>query len=125
MRTVGTGTRVLNFLADHFFIFLLAFFSFHIRNWYVVYYHVKHFNFWYFFFGWEFLYYFLWDWVFARTPGKWLSHSRVVNLQGRRAAVGWIFVRSLVRLTVIDMFFIPFLNKPLHDQLSKTEVVDS
>jgi hypothetical protein len=29
----------------------------------------------------------------------------------------------LVRITVLDMFFIPFLGVPLHDYLSKTTVV--
>jgi hypothetical protein len=35
-----------------------------------------------------------------------------------------VLLRSLLRLTIIDAFFIPFLERPLHDALSKTRVVE-
>jgi hypothetical protein len=34
-------------------------------------------------------------------------------------------LRSASRLVLIDMFFIPFLDKTLHDFFSNTEVVEA
>jgi uncharacterized RDD family membrane protein YckC len=125
MRTVGDGTRILNFLVDTLIIFTIAYFSYKAWNWYVIYWGYKYYSFPWYFFGVMFVYYSLFEGIFARTPGKWLSYSKVVNASGRKPFFGWILVRSLVRLTIIDMFFIPFLGKPLHDHLSRTRVVES
>ena len=124
MKTVGDGTRVLNFLADTLLIFILAYFGFKVWNWYVLYWKYKPYNFGWFFFGILFMYYTFFEALFSRTPGKWLSYSKVVNAAGKKPAFGWIFIRSLARLILIDMFFIPFLGKPLHDYVSKTSVVE-
>ncbi|MES2329380.1 MAG: RDD family protein [Bacteroidota bacterium] len=125
MRTVGDGTRILNFLIDTLVIFALAYFAFKGWNWHVLYWGYPGYNFGWFFFGILFLYYFLFESIFSRTPGKWISVSKVVNNKGKKVSVGWIFIRSLTRLVLIDLFFIPFLGKPLHDYLSKTSVVES
>ncbi len=124
MKTVGDGTRILNFLADTLLIFILAYFGFKVWNWYVLYWKYKPYNFGWFFFGILFMYYTFFEAIFSRTPGKWLSYSKVVNGEGKKPAFGWIIIRSLVRVILIDMFFIPFLGKPLHDYLSKTSVVE-
>jgi len=124
MKTVGDGTRALNFFIDTLIIFTLAYFSFHGWNWYVMYWGYKPHNFGWFFFGILFIYYTFFETIFSRTPGKWFSYSKVVNSAGQKPSFGWILVRSAVRLTIIDMFFIPFLTKPLHDHLSKTKVVE-
>ena len=70
------------------------------------------------------VYYLFFETLFKRTPGKWLSFSKVVNNNGGKPAFWQILVRSVIRLTIIDCFFIPFLDKTLHDYLSKTEVVE-
>lgn len=124
MKKVGDGTRILNFLADTFFIFLLAYFSFKGWNWYVMYWGYKPYNFGWFFFGVLFVYYTFFEGIFNRSPGKWLSYSKVVNAAGKKPGFWRVLIRSLVRLTIIDMFFIPFLGKPLHDYLSGTEIVE-
>ncbi len=77
----------------------------------------------YFFFGMIFIYYTFFEGIFKRTPGKWLSLSKVVNKTGGKPFFWQIIIRSLVRVTVIDCFFIPFLDKPLYDYLSGTAVV--
>ena len=59
-----------------------------------------------------------------KHPGKWLSYTKVVDKKGLKPGFIQIFLRSIVRLTIIDCFFIPFLNKPLHDYVSSTEVVE-
>jgi uncharacterized RDD family membrane protein YckC len=62
--------------------------------------------------------------LFARTPGKWVSYSKVVDKNGNRPSILAILLRSAVRMILIDMLFIPFLDKTLHDYLSHTEVVE-
>jgi uncharacterized RDD family membrane protein YckC len=124
MKTVGDGTRALNFFIDTLIIFTLAFFAFRGWNWYVMYWGYKPYNFGWFFFGILFMYYVFFEGIFARTPAKWFSYSKVVNSKGQKPFFGWIIVRSLTRLSMIDMFFIPFLHMPLHDYLSKTKVVE-
>ncbi len=125
MNKVGIGTRVLNFLVDTFFIFLLSYAAYKGWTFYAFYYGIIYFPFYYFFFGVLFLYYLVFESIFERTPGKWLTFSKVVNKKGGKSSFIQIFLRSIVRLTIIDCFFIPFLEKTLHDYVSKTEVVES
>jgi uncharacterized RDD family membrane protein YckC len=73
---------------------------------------IQPYNFGWFFFGILFVYYFLFESLFSKTPGKWFSYSKVVNREGRKANIGWIFIRSITRIIIIDLFFIPFLGKP-------------
>lgn len=124
MRQVGDGTRILNFLIDTLLIFLIAHFSAKGYMFYVRFWGYPFYNFGWFFFGTIFVYYTFFESIFGRTPGKWLSYSKVVNPQGKKPFIGWIILRSLARITVIDLFFIPFLGKPLHDYVSKTTVVE-
>ena len=125
MQIVGIGTRVLNFLVDTIIIAIISMFSFHGWNLYVMFYGYPGFNFWWFFSGTLVIYYLVFEFIFCRTPGKWLSYSKVVDRQGKRPSFGKILLRSITRLTLIDMFFIPFLDKTLHDYFSRTEVVES
>ena len=125
MRQVGDGTRALNFFIDTALIFIIAYYSYKAHNWYVMYWGYKYYNFGWFFFGIMFIYYFVFELLFARTPGKWFTFSKVVTTDGKRAWFVPVFIRSLVRITLIDMFFIPFLGKPLHDYLSRTLVVEA
>ncbi|MFY7899041.1 MAG: RDD family protein [Chitinophagaceae bacterium] len=124
MKNVGIGTRVINFLIDTIIIFLISLFSFKAWNWYVRFYGLFPINFGTLFFSISFIYYTFFETIFARTPGKWLSYSKVINADGSKANVLKVMLRSLIRITVIDCFFIPFLDKPLHDFVSKTEVVE-
>lgn len=124
MKRVGDGTRILNFIIDGFLVFWLSFFAFRFWNFYVMYWHYKPINFWWFIAAVLFVYYTVFEAIFARTPGKWLSVSKVVDLQGNKPGLIPVLIRSLVRLTIIDFFFNAFWGKPLHDKLSKTEVVE-
>jgi uncharacterized RDD family membrane protein YckC len=125
MNKVGTGTRVLNFLADTLIIFFIAYAASKVHQWYVMYYHIHYYRFGWFFLSTLFIYYTFFESIFSRTPGKWLSISRVVNEKGYKPNFIAVLIRSLSRLILIDMFFIPFLDKTLHDYLSKTEVVEA
>jgi uncharacterized RDD family membrane protein YckC len=124
MIKVGIGTRVLNFLVDTFLLFWLAYAAYKVGYFYAFYYKAYYFPFYYYFFAMQFLYYFVFESMFLRTPGKWLTLSRVVTNGGKKPSLGQIFIRSLFRVLPIDCFFLPFLEKTLHDAVSKTEVVE-
>lgn len=124
MRQVGIGTRVINFLVDTILIAIIAYFIAKGYRFYVYYYGYKGHNFAFFFWCTLFVYYTLFEAIFARTPGKFLSYSKVVSSNGKRPNILQVLVRSLIRITVIDLFFQPFLDKTLHDYLSKTDVVE-
>jgi uncharacterized RDD family membrane protein YckC len=125
MKQVGIGSRVINFLVDTLVIFLIAYIAAKINKYYAFQQRVRYINFGYIYFSSLFFYYFLLEVLFARTLGKIASFTKVVNNEGKRPNILQILIRSLVRLTIIDMFFIPFLNdKTLHDYFSKTNVVE-
>ncbi|HJV19810.1 MAG TPA: RDD family protein [Sediminibacterium sp.] len=124
MRKVGDGTRALNFFIDTVIITVIAMLLIKWYNWYVMFWRYRPLNFGWFFFGTALVYYTLLEGIFCKTPGKWFTHSRVVTISGNRPNVGVILWRSLLRLTIIDLFFGPFLNGPLHDYASKTTVVE-
>lgn len=124
MRRVGFGTRVLNFVVDTLLVFAIAY---GVNSWWdfqVMYWRYPFIPFFEIFFIILFLYYTLFEGLFKRSPAKWLSISKVVDKSGSKPAFWQILVRSLIRLTIIDCFFIPFLDKPLHDYLSRTEVIE-
>lgn len=123
MKKVGDGTRILNFLIDGFFVFILSYAAFKYWNFYVVYWHFKPINFWWFVAAVLFVYYSFFEIIWARTPGKWFSGSKVVDLNGGAPSVWQVLGRSALRLVVIDFFFNAFWGKPLHDKLTGTEVV--
>ena len=125
MNKVGDGTRVLHFLVDTLLFWILAVLLYKWWNFHVLYWGYMHLNFGWFFFGTLFLYYSIFESLFARTPGKWFSHSKVVKTNGSKPGFLQIIVRSLVRITIIDMFCYPFLEKTLHDYVSKTELVQA
>jgi len=125
MQTLGIGTRVLNFLVDTIIIAIIAIFGFNGFNVYAKVYGYPSLNFWLCFACTLFIYYTLFETIFARTPGKWITYSKVINKQGLKPSFVSIIIRSMVRLILIDMFFIPFLDKPLHDFISKTELIES
>ena len=125
MKKVGDGTRILNFLMDGFLVFWLSFAVFKYWNFYVVNWHFKPINFWWFIAGVLLLYYSFFEMIWARTPGKWLSGCKVVNKDGGRPSIWQVFGRSLLRLIVIDFFFNAFWGKPLHDKWTRTEVVEN
>ncbi len=70
------------------------------------------------------VYYVFFESVFGRTPGKFLTGSRVVGLDGGRPSFGALVIRSLVRFVPFDgLSFIPRLRTGWHDEWSRTRVV--
>ncbi len=124
MNEVGVGTRVVNFLIDTLLIFFISYGFYKWWSFYVMYWRYPGIQYYVFFYATLFVYYFLFELMFLKTPGKWISFTKVVTPLGKRPAWYKILFRSILRLTIIDPFFIPFLDRPLHDVLSKTRVVE-
>jgi hypothetical protein len=130
MNKVGDGTRVLHFLVDTLLFWIFAVLLYKWWNFHVLYWGYMHLNFGWFFFGSQFMYYFIFELLFAKTPAKWLTASKVVSSKSTKditvkVSLGQIFIRAISRLIIIDPFFIPFLGTTLHDYLSGTMVVES
>ena len=125
MQEVGIGGRVINFFVDTLLVFLISYGFYKWYSFYVMYWQFKFFPFYLFFYSTVFVYYTLSEALFSRTIGKIFSLSKVRNFNDKRPSFLQVVLRSLLRLTLIDMFFIPFLGRPLHDHLSKTRVVEA
>lgn len=127
MNSVGIGTRVINFVVDFILIFLLTYAAYNGWTFYVTYYDFVYFPFYEFLAAITFLYYLFFEGIWRRTPGKWLSLTKVVSANGKKATFGQVIVRSIVRVVgviLIDSLFLPILGKTLHDFASKTYVVE-
>ncbi len=124
MKYVGIGTRVLNFIVDTLLVFLISYLVFRFNAFYVYYYHSEGMPWYLYFWITMVVYYLLFELIFSRTPGKWLSMSKVVNKAGKRPAIWQILIRSVVRVIPLDCFFIPFIDRTLHDYVSGTAVVE-
>jgi uncharacterized RDD family membrane protein YckC len=125
MNEVGVGSRVLNFLVDTIIVFLISYGLYKWWSFYVMFWQYKYYPFYVFFNLTLFVYYTLFEASFRRTPGKFLSMSKVANEGGSRPAFYKILLRSLLRLTIIDCFFIAVFGRPLHDAWTKTRVVEA
>lgn len=71
-----------------------------------------------------FLYYFLQELAWKKTIGKFFTNTVVAtNLTKEKYFVWQIFTRTLLRFIILDTFSYLFVNKGLHDFLSKTETI--
>ncbi len=127
MNFVGTGTRVLTFLVDTPIVLLLTYAGYRGWNFYVFYYDYPYIPLFFFWAAVSFSYYFFFEGIFNRTPGKWMSLAKIVTAKGGKPSLGQILVRCLVRIAgiiVIDSMFLPFINRTLHDYISKTYIIE-
>ncbi len=124
MKQVGIGTRVFNFIIDTIIIFFVSYLLYKWYTFYVFNYYFTPYQFYVFFYLTLFVYYLFFETIFSKTPAKWITFTKVRTPAGIKPPVYMILFRSALRLTIIDPFFIPFLNMPLHDYLSKTRVVE-
>lgn len=127
MNSVGVGTRVLNFVVDTILVLLLTYAAYRSYTWYVFYYNIKYYPFFEFWFTITFLYYLFFEGIWRRSPGKWMSLSKVVGEGGKKASFGQIVVRCIVRVVgviVIDSIFLSIIGRTLHDYVSKTYVIE-
>lgn len=118
---VGVGTRSINCLVDNICIFAIAYVAYILLKFAPMTFMTYRFwKVWLVVMG---IFYMFFETVFTRTPGKWLTLTKVETKAGKRPNLLHVFLRTLVRYTLIDAFFQPVLGKTLHDYLSGTEVV--
>jgi uncharacterized RDD family membrane protein YckC len=71
-------------------------------------------------------YYFLFEWIFGRTPGKFITRTKVVAVSGNKPNFGQILGRTLARIVPFEV--LSFLGKNSlwwHDRWSNTLVTQS
>jgi hypothetical protein len=72
-----------------------------------------------------FLYYFLTEYFFNKTFGKFLTKTRIVNSKGEKPTTKELLIRSLCRFIPFESFsFLSSNGKGWHDSISKTSVID-
>ncbi len=75
--------------------------------------------------AWYFIYFGLGEWYFkGRTPAKFITKTRVVNMGGTFPSVQKTMLRALCRLIPFLPIVYLFTEKPWHDSLTQTRVVD-
>ena len=71
------------------------------------------------------VYYSFFETLFGRTPGKWITGTKVVNLNGTKPGFGRILGRTFARLVPFEAFsFLGGGDSGWHDKWSDTVVVD-
>ena len=68
-------------------------------------------------------YYWFFETFSQKTPGKFVTKTKVVNQQGKKASSHKLFIRSLSRIIPFEVFSFFFSNRGWHDKISKTYVV--
>lgn len=72
-----------------------------------------------------FCYYTFFEALFQRTPGKFVTRTKVVMPDGSKPAIGTIALRSLCRFIPLEHFtFFGDRSRGIHDSLPETYVVD-
>jgi uncharacterized RDD family membrane protein YckC len=121
--TIGDGTRILHFLVDTILIALTAYLVYGWWNFHVMYWNYTPYQYGVFFFATMWLYAFLFEFIFLRTPAKWLTGTKVVSEKGGRPNLFQFFIRATLRTTIVSMFGLAWNGQPLHDTFSKTKLI--
>jgi len=121
--TIGDGTRILHFLVDTLLITLIAYLVYGWWNFHVMYWNYTPYQYGVFFFATMWLYAFLFEFIFLRTPAKWLTGTKVVSEKGGRPNIFQFFIRATLRTTIVSMFGLAWNGQPLHDTFSKTKLI--
>lgn len=72
-----------------------------------------------------FFYYFIFETLFQRTPGKLITGTKVIMTDGSRPGAGAIAIRTLCRFIPFEPLSGLFLGSWLHDDWSKTDVISA
>ena len=77
------------------------------------------------FIGWYLGYFVLSEWLFkGRTIAKFITRTRVVKQSGYPITFMDALLRSLCRIIPLEPFAYLFINKPWHDSLTNSRVVE-
>lgn len=121
---VGVGTRVVNFLVDTLVVFILTFLFNKFWEFKVYYWGYPYVPFYLLMVAMTVLYYTIFEIINGRSVGKYVTISKVVNVQGGKPSFLQILIRSIFRVFPLDFLLIPFKDITVHDWISKTRVVE-
>ena len=68
------------------------------------------------------LYYFLFEYFFQKTPGKFLTKTKVIDAYGNRPEIGPLILRSIIRMVPFEALSC-LSDRGWHDTWSETFVV--
>jgi uncharacterized RDD family membrane protein YckC len=120
---IGEGTRILHYLIDTTLICIFSYLLYRWWNFYVFYWGFEAYRYSYFFIGFTWVYTFVFECLFLRTPAKIITGTKVQSESGRRPNLIQFIIRATIRTLPISMFGIAWNDKPLHDTFSKTVLV--
>ncbi len=123
--TIGDGTRILHFLVDTIIVFLLAYELHGWYNFYVMYWNFTPISFGPFFFAIMWVYLFLFELIFQRTPAKWITGTKVVNKKGGRPSIFQMMLRTSIHCTIVSMLGLAWNGQPFHDSFSNTTLMNT
>jgi uncharacterized RDD family membrane protein YckC len=114
---VGSSIRFLNFIIDMLAISIIHFIIFNIINTssQKIYLTVSILI--------IFLYYFAMEIKFQKTVGKFITRTKVVNVNGNKPIAIDIFSRTIYRFIPFDRLSYLFVKHGFHDYLSRTRVI--
>jgi len=124
MKIAEKTDRLINFMIDTFIILILLMiiyiiatvlsgFNFYFEHWLGLILMIAY-----------FLYYFLFEMLSGKTPGKMVSGTMVIHRKGKKLKIRHIFFRTLVRFVGLDIYSYLFGTEVgLHDKLSNTLVI--
>ena len=72
-----------------------------------------------------FFYNFLFESIFSRTPGKFLTGTKVIDENDRKPNFKTLLIRNMSRLIPFDAFSFSFSDIGWHDSISKTSVINT
>ncbi|MCE3226121.1 MAG: hypothetical protein K0S32_672 [Bacteroidetes bacterium] len=71
------------------------------------------------------VYYILFEHFLQRTPGKFLTGCRVIDVYGNKPEIGTNILRNIIRLVPFEFFSCAFSDRGWHDRWSDTYVVQN
>ncbi len=81
-------------------------------DWFVIY-----------FFVFYVLYHFIFEYLFGKTPGKFITKTKVIDVDGNKPDFKTLLVRNFSRLIPFDALSFLLSDRGWHDSISKTHVV--
>jgi uncharacterized RDD family membrane protein YckC len=76
-----------------------------------------------YFFVLYFGYHFLFELFLGKTPGKFITKTKVTDINGEQPTTKTLFIRNLCRLIPFDNLSFLFGNRGWHDSISETQVI--
>ena len=69
------------------------------------------------------IYYIVFEHFFQKTPGKFVTNCRVIDIYGNKPSFATNFLRNIIRLVPFEIFSCLFSERGWHDRWSDTFVV--